>query len=650
MKQLKYVIFVVATLFVVAPQVVFAEPIEVLNPSFEYSDGEDIDIKTMGICPDDWTYDPVGCIGLEAEQTSGIEGEPVEDGVCVALYGVESIYQTTDYTIGAGDEYTLLFDAFWLWAGGTEVTYQGQLYYDDAGSHELLGYVEESITGGMDWVWHTDITLNVTVPLGSPAIGKKLGVELATTVFGAGWFGFDTVRLDVEKPTTAVNVYPTDGSEYISPAVVLEWAAPSVYTPIYYDVYRSTDPNCNLPEYMVLNHADQLTYDDPCDLDFGTEYYWSVVTYESSDVNYPGSVWGFKTMPAEPVFTTDAEHTLAAEGGSAVFSVVSPNADSFQWYKAPSTLLSHGGDISIVSDATSSTLTISNVEAADEGFYYCKATNIYDNTDSAHAKLEMEKLLAHWTLDSPLVANQYKDETGNHNADPNNPAGVNFTAGIIGGALGAVEMNDERWANAGSWRPNEYNGQMTVSAWIKVPDTNDITGDGQGIVSKRVGDELDWALYVRGGDAGHPGGNYVRFTSWDDGDIWAGPDAVGEDWVFVTATVDGDGAGRLYINGAEQVVDDTWVYGTNEAAEILIGKGSPTNYVFPGLIDDVKIYNYARDKYEVAADYTDVAGGRVCVEDYTSDYNGDCEVNLADIAELGLIWQNCNLIPTSACQ
>jgi hypothetical protein len=298
----------------------------------------------------------------------------------------------------------------------------------------------------------------------------------------------------------------------------------------------------------------------------------------------------------------------------------------------------------VVSDATSSTLTISNVESADEAFYYCNATNIYDNTDSAHAKLEFEKLLAHWTMDSPLtVGNQYKDETGNHNADPNNPAGVSFTTGIIGGAQGAVEMNDDRWANAGNWRPNEYNGQMTVSAWVKVPDANDILYP-QGIVSKMAADNsMEWTLDITNEKG-------VGFESWNGGAVWSDVDIFGDDWVYVVATVDGDGVGRVYINGALQGVDDTWVYGTNVDADILIGKGNPDDYVFPGMIDDVKIYNYPRDKYAVAADYTDVKGGRICVEDYNSDYNGDCKVNLADIAELALVWQNCNLIPTSACQ
>jgi len=439
---------------------------------------------------------------------------------------------------------------------------------------------------------------------------------------------------------------------------LLRLLPPENVDPNAYDLYFTSDPNVDKPEYLVLDGALQTTYDPPGDLAFNTKYYWRVNLYDPNCTVacvWPnvGYVWSFTTVPAEPVFTIDAEHTVVALGDSAVFSVVSPNADSFKWYKEPATLLNDGddgGDISIVSDATSSTLTIANVEAADEDFYYCVATNIYDTTESAHGKIEIAELLAHWTMNDPLVADKYVDETGNHNADPNKPSEVSFTAGIVDNdPCGAVAMNNYRWANAGSWRPNEYGGQMTVSAWVKVPDTSDITGDGQGIVSKRVGDDLDWALYVRNGDGSHPGQNYVRFTSWNGGDIWAGPDAVGEDWLFVTATVDGDGAAHLYINGVEQAVDDSWAYGTKQDADILIGKGNPQQYVFPGVIDDVKIYNYARDNFEVAADYTDVAGGSVCAYKNPVDYNGDCKIDLADVAELALIWRNCNIRPPEDC-
>jgi hypothetical protein len=560
-----------------------------------------------------------------------------------------TVWNLTNYTIAAGDEFTLKVDAQNNFGADT---FRASLYYDDPCGRVEVATQDYPISAAGEGA-KEEMTLSFSALDVPASVGHKIGIEFDNATSGGSWLGMDNVRLDVIPAVRATNVYPTDGAEYVPVTAVLEWAAPLLYVPVYYDVYRSiTDANANLPRDMVLEHANQLTYDDPCNMEFEETYYWRVVSYEAFDVNYPGDPWTFTTAPEIPVFSTHPEHTIVAETESAVFSAVSPNADSFQWYKAPSTLLSHGGDISIVSDATTSTLTIANVnQAADEAFYYCKATNAFDNTDSTHAKLAVEDLLAHWKMDGPLLSGlYYKDETGNHHADPNKPSEVSFTPGII---VNAVQMNNFRWADAGSWRPDEYGGQMTVSAWIKVDDTNDIAGDGQGIVSKRDS-SVDWALYVRHGDGGHPGNNYVRFSSHNNGDVWAGPDAVDPEnaWVFVAATVDGAGVARLYINGALQAVDDAWSYGDYvEDPNILIGKGTPTNtnFVFPGLIDDVKIYNYARDSYEIAADYTDEVGGSVCAEDIPGDYNGDCKYDLTDVAELAMIWRNCNIIPASAC-
>jgi hypothetical protein len=207
-----------------------AELIEVLNWSFEYTDGgQERDIKTpegQTQILDDWSG---GESMVEGTGTSGAPGDIEDDYVCGVVYAVDSLYQLTDYTITEGDEYTLMFDAYWLWQGGTSVTFEGQLYYDDAGSRELIDSVEGSLADGPDWVWHTDYTLNTTILAGSPAIGKKLGVELATTAFGAGWFGFDTVRLLKSDPPRSSQTFyidsagGNDSNEGTSPAEA--WAS-----------------------------------------------------------------------------------------------------------------------------------------------------------------------------------------------------------------------------------------------------------------------------------------------------------------------------------------------------------------------------------------------------------------------------------------
>ena len=149
---------------------VFAEPMEVKNHSFEYyNDGVPVgDIGALFSCtPDYWQWGS-GSVG-----SNGVEWPESDGYVCAALNGEESIYQLLDYTIAPGDEYTLIFDAFYLWSGGTwDCTFQGRLYYDDAGERVVIDYVEDNFTV-YDNTWYLDYTLYVNIPSDSPSVGKQ---------------------------------------------------------------------------------------------------------------------------------------------------------------------------------------------------------------------------------------------------------------------------------------------------------------------------------------------------------------------------------------------------------------------------------------------------------------------------------------------
>ena len=74
----------------------------------------------------------------------------------------------------------------------------------------------------------------------------------------------------------------------------------------------------------------------------------------------------------------DPEDTTVDLGTSAEFHVYSVGVDTYEWYKEDpngAILQTNGGDIS---GATTDTLTIANVETADEGMYYCVLTNSED--------------------------------------------------------------------------------------------------------------------------------------------------------------------------------------------------------------------------------------------------------------------------------
>ena len=105
--------------------------------------------------------------------------------------------------------------------------------------------------------------------------------------------------------------------------------------------------------------------------------------------------------------------------------------------------------------------------------------------------------------------------------------------------------------------------------------------------------------------------------------------------------------GKIYING--QYGGRDGLYQPSELPKPLnyIGKAinttdTPPN--FNGLIDEFKIYNYARTAEEIAQEYMDVMTNVefICdMEDYDLadwDYDGNCQVDLLDLVEIAEKW------------
>lgn len=442
-----------------------------------------------------------------------------------------------------------------------------------------------------------------------------------------------------------------------------------------YYLYFNTEPNFAdiAPITIAADSPPAASASFPKAVEMDKTYYWrvdqSVSGSQPDDPNtIVGAVWSFETLKTVPVITSaPSDILLDAAGDKAVFSV---GVDSFspvmfQLYRSSDMTPSFDEVTGLpldtpVGDAVGplfppdviGTLEIGNVQFNDEGFYYVQVWNSAGLGQAVYTdvvRLGIKRLMAHWTLDADkFVGDQYLDETGSYPADPNDPAlaAGSFVEGVIGDA---VAVNSGSFANAGTWRPNAVTGQMTVSAWVKVTGT--VTGDSQGIVSKRDADGLDWSLYVRGGDGSHPGGNYVRFSSHANGDVWAGPNAfTANEWVYVTAVVDGDNAGRVYINGLQAAVDSAWGWGPNPNAPMMLGAGSPTLLTLPGQLDDVKIYNYALDAEAIAQSYVNVTGvpmcfyGRPALDVSGPDGLPDCVVDLYDFAELAAQWLESGLM------
>ena len=110
---------------------------------------------------------------------------------------------------------------------------------------------------------------------------------------------------------------------------------------------------------------------------------------------------------------------------------------------------------------------------------------------------------------------------------------------------------------------------------------------------------------------------------------------------------------RVYANG--ELVGITTLAGAlvDRAGDLVMGRVATSNY-YPGLIDDVKIYNYGLTQAEVATAYNAVTGETVCVRDADSlttsplapeDVNEDCIVNVMDFAIVAQQYLQSALLP-----
>ena len=93
----------------------------------------------------------------------------------------------------------------------------------------------------------------------------------------------------------AGNVYPSNGADSVLPTAILEWSAPTDYTPSGYDVYFGPHPTAT-DNPKVVDNALQTIYDPSGDLDYYTTYYWQVDTYEGAS-KHAGVTWSFTTRP-----------------------------------------------------------------------------------------------------------------------------------------------------------------------------------------------------------------------------------------------------------------------------------------------------------------------------------------------------------------
>ncbi|MBE0535747.1 MAG: hypothetical protein IH624_08750 [Phycisphaerae bacterium] len=457
----------------------------------------------------------------------------------------------------------------------------------------------------------------------------------------------------------------------------LEWAFGAGTNVTHIDLYfgKESDPNLSAkPANKKLSKATATTTYNPGELDWYTQYYWRVDVYEpntlpggSGHVVTAGPVWTFKTAGQDPqIGPVSPVQRAVDEGASAVFTATGAvQVDNYQWWRKaePADIqLANGAKYSGV---TTETLTINGVVLADEGQYYCVVTNqlsqiVASNYDTA-GNLMTRRLIIHYPLDT-VVDSVTPDVVGGFDMTLKTFPTYTNPPSLVGGVpqLGGNGLffdnfdstNLNRWgqyATAGVVNLEDMGDGFTIALWVNQGNRSGY----HAYLSRRVtysATDMMWQMEFQAGQ----GVGFMRSGATNPARLMIPFD----EWQYVVATVDKKtNTQRFYLNGELKRTQTNWTFGTGAHAELKMGCNQVNQTATPpnlqdalyGILDDVRIYNYARTHRQIALDYLNVVGGDgwICDADGPAlprDLNNDCRVDLLDLAIFAQDWLKSNRV------
>ena len=301
-----------------------------------------------------------------------------------------------------------------------------------------------------------------------------------------------------------------------------------------------------------------------------------------------------------PAITAQPQNQIQVAGSNATFTVTASGTAplSYQWRK-------NGGSLS---GATSTTLTLTNVQLADAGSYSVVVSNSYGSVTSQVAVLSVTTpgiagMTAWWRMEGNGL-----DAVGANHGALN--GGVGFTNGMVGQALNLDGVDDYlEVPNAPALNPTN---QITVEAWYRAPGSA-WAGSGNDPIVDKAFSSHSWPYYQYhlGVDAA---GRAFSFSVGAGGNYCLASTANGAwtygNWYHLAGTYDGSQV-RLYVNGV--------LAGTTPASGLMTDYGTPLRigrYVnasayLRGVVDELSLYNRALSAAEILAIYQAGAAGKV---------------------------------------
>ncbi|MEJ5258671.1 MAG: LamG-like jellyroll fold domain-containing protein [Anaerohalosphaeraceae bacterium] len=606
-----------------------------------------------------------GCLFLPGAAATGTEdgGRRVYVYQSIGLYdGTPSVELSLDWG-AAGDRdgglmglTVMIFESDGTFKPGEWYAFQD--IYGAAGVREITrATVVRNLVPGQS------VRAVFTLDLSAAVVGRELFLRLNNYNAGvAPWICIDNITLTVSKiarqsPKNKARFIPVERTSAANDLVftILDPAVTAV------DVYFGPEKDPNLfqnPAFKIVSskpvstglYSITLETEWPSNLLNDTDYYWCVVPVNTE----PNGIqpWTFRTVMTGPYLdpVSPANHTVNA-GADVVFTVLGANVDAYQWYKEGVGALSNGA---VYQGVNTNTLTIRGVQIEQEGAYYCigTQTSTGQTAQSLSSGELIIKRLKHYFPFEQAENGLTADVVGDVQAQLMGGASVSGADenSIVGGYLvlsnPGSDAEDTQYVNI--LDPAVFdNRQLTVSAWFRMSTLDRKAG----VWDCGSDDNNNWSFYpYYQQDQSAYGGLDVARSEFRVGSnlrtLDGGYEMNADQWYFVTMTVDQNGTGKLYIDGKYLGVNDLYPPLNLPKTAAYIGRRvtTTTQPMFNGFIDELKIYNYVRSSAEIAQDYmavrTDV--NSICNEEIYDlapfDYDRNCRVDLADLAQIALKW------------
>lgn len=453
----------------------------------------------------------------------------------------------------------------------------------------------------------------------------------------------DCVILSMSPANNAIDVP-------YNPSVTLSWTVDPAISVQHFEVFVSSDANLIDPNSAFQGNVGTPTVTTTdqsvniTNLLKQTEYAWRVDTIQAgTGTRFVGPMYFFTTAPEGPVFTVHPSNAAVFPGQTMVMSATCTSAVpvSIKWFRNDNEVTMADPDVTIVStnngNLWTSTLSIANMEVADEGVYFARATSTGGSKDSNTARVAIKRQLVYYPFNGDS-----NDYSGNNNHGTPTGESFNYAAGRVGqaiflsGGTAYVDMPDVF---------DNFTGGLTFSLWANPAAASNWAR----FISFNNGAAADNIFFSRVGT-----GTTLRFHVYRGSSSAGGIlDAVGalelNKWQMFTVTMTETGAAVIYKDGIPVASGTVQTPNLIARTNSWIGRSAWADAYYSGGLDEVRIYNYALTADQVADLYVADAGP-YCRWKPTYDISNDCKVTLSDFALIASQWLNCGIYPASACQ